>query len=359
MAAAPLGVRTAQFSIQNVIFDVVLGAGEAMRRREFIALVGSVAAAWPFAARAQQAERLRRIGVLMARAANDPEGQKQAAALQRGIEQLGWSPGRNVEIEYRWLAGDASRAEALAKELLDWRPDILVANSTPSLVAARQATSTIPIVFVAIADPVAQGFVQSLARPGGNITGFGAEEPSMGAKWVQLLSEIAPRLKSITVIFNPDSAPFARMFLPAMEAVRATSTFELIVSPVRDEIELGRAIALAGRQQSGGLITLPDSFLNPRREMIVALTAKQHLPAIYGVPEFTRSGGLIAYGIERADLFRRSAAYVDRILKGEKAADLAVQQPIKFELVINLKTARTLGLTVPPTLLAAADEVIE
>jgi putative ABC transport system substrate-binding protein len=330
-----------------------------MRRREFITVLVGTAVSWPPVARAQQAERLRRIGVLMARAANDPEGQKQAAALQRGIEQLGWSRGRNVEIEYRWLAGDASRAEALAKELLDWRPDILVANSTPSLIAARQATSTIPIVFVAVADPVAQGFVQSLARPGGNITGFGAEEPSMGAKWVQLLSEIAPRLKSITVIFNPDSAPFARMFLPAMEAVRATSTFELIVSPVRDEIELDRAIALAGRQQSGGLITLPDTFLNPRREMIVALTAKQHLPAIYGVPEFTRSGGLIAYGIERADLFRRSAAYVDRILKGEKAADLAVQQPSKFELVINLKTAKTLGLTVPPTLLAAADEVIE
>jgi ABC-type uncharacterized transport system substrate-binding protein len=328
------------------------------RRREFITLVSS-AAVWPLAARAQQAERVRRIGVLMARAANDPEGQKQAAALQRGIEELGWSPGRNVEIEYRWPAGDASRAEALAKELLDWRPDILVANSTPSLVAARHATSTIPIVFVAIADPVAQGFVQSLARPGGNITGFGAEEPTMGAKWVQLLSEMAPRLKSITVIFNPDSAPFARMFLPAMEAVRATSAFELIVSPVRDEIELGRAIAMAGRQQSGGLISLPDSFLNSRHEMIVALTAKQHLPAIYSVSEFTRSGGLIAYGIERADLFRRSAAYVDRILKGEKAADLAVQQPSKFELVINLRTARTLGLTVPPTLLAAADEVIE
>jgi putative ABC transport system substrate-binding protein len=329
-----------------------------MRRREFIAFVGSTAVAWPLMARAQQG-RVRRIGVLMARAANDPEGQKQAAALQRGIEELGWSPGRNVEIEYRWPAGDASRAEALAKELLDWRPDILVANSTPSLVAARQATSTIPIVFVAIADPVAQGFVQSLARPGGNITGFGAEEPSMGAKWVQFLSEIAPRLKSITVIFNPDSAPFARMFLPAMEAVRATSAFELIVSPVRDEIELGRAIAMAGHHQSGGLISLPDSFLNSRHEMIVALTAKQHLPAIYSVSEFTRSGGLIAYGIERADLFRRSAAYVDRILKGEKAADLAVQQPSKFELVINLKTAKTLGLTVPPTLLAAADEVIE
>jgi putative ABC transport system substrate-binding protein len=329
-----------------------------MRRRDFIKVVVGSAITWPLAARAQQPERVRRIGVLMARAADDPEGQKQAAAFQRGIEELGWSPGRNVEIEYRWPAGDASRAEALAKELLDWRPDILVANSTPSLVAARQATSTIPIVFVAIADPVAQGFVQSLARPGGNITGFGAEEPSMGAKWVQLLSEIAPRLKSITVIFNPDSAPFARI-LPAMEAVRATSTFELIVAPVRDEIELGRAVAVAGRQQSGGLIALPDSFLNSRHEMIVALTAKQHLPAIYSVSEFTRSGGLIAYGIERADLFRRSAAYVDRILKGEKAAHLAVEQPSKFELSINLKTARTLGLTVPSTLLSTADEVIE
>jgi putative ABC transport system substrate-binding protein len=330
-----------------------------LKRRDFITLVGGAAAAWPFATHAQQRERMRRIGVLMARAANDPEGRKQAAAWQQGIEELGWSPGRNVEIEYRWPAGDASRAEALAKELVDWQPDILVANSTPSLVAARQATQTIPIVFVAVADPVAQGFVQSLAHPGGNITGFGTEEPSMGAKWVQLLTEMAPRLKSIMVMFNPDSAPFARMFLPAMETVRATSAFELIVSPVRDESELGRAIAMAGRQQSGGLIALPDSFTSSRREMIVASTAKQHLPAIYSVSEFARSGGLIAYGIDRVDLFRRSAAYVDRILKGEKAADLAVQQPSKFELVINLKTAKTLGLTVPPSLLARADEVIE
>jgi putative ABC transport system substrate-binding protein len=318
-----------------------------MRRRDFIKVIVGSAAAWPPAARAQQSERVRRIGVLMARTANDPEGQKQAAALQRGIEELGWSPGRNVEIEYRWAAGDASRAQALAKELLDWRPDILVANSTSSLVAARQATSTIPIVFVAVADPVAQGFVQSLARPGGNVTGFGTEEPTMGAKWVQLLSEIAPRLKSITVIFNPDSAPFARMFLPTMESVRATSAFELVVSPVRDEIELDRAIAAAARRQSGGLIALPDSFTSSRREMIVASTAKQHLPAIYSVSEFARSGGLIAYGIERADLFRRSASYVDRILKGEKTADLAVQQPSKFELVM------------PDKLLATADEVIE
>jgi putative ABC transport system substrate-binding protein len=330
-----------------------------MRRREFITLLGGAVAAWPLAAEAQQPDRMRRIGALMARSANDPEGQKQAAAFQRSIEELGWSPGRSVEIEYRWLAGDASQAQAFAKELVDWRPDVLVANSTPSLVAARQATSTIPIVFVAIADPVAQGFVQGLARPGGNITGFGAEEPSMGAKWVQLLSEIAPRLGSITVMFNPNSAPFARMFLPTMELVRASSAFELIISPVRSETEIDHAIAAASRQQSGGLIALPDSFLNSRHEMIVALTAKQHLPAIYSVSEFTRSGGLIAYGIERADLFRRSAVYVDRVLKGEKAADLPVQQPTKFELVINLKTAKSLGLTVPPSLLAGADEVIE
>ena len=206
---------------------------------------------------------------------------------------------------------------------------------------------------------MAQGLVQSLARPGGNVTGFGAEEPSMGGKWVQLLSEIAPRVETVTVMFNPDSAPFARMFLPSMQAVHPSSTFKLIISPVHNETEIDRAVAAAGRQSSSGLIVLPGSFLNSRHEMIVASTAKQHLPAIYSVSEFTRSGGLISYGIERVDLFRRSAAYVDRILKGEKPADLAVQQPTKFELAINLKTAKALGLAVPPTLLATADEVIE
>jgi len=237
--------------------------------------------------------------------------------------------------------------------------DVILAWTTPSLIAARGATSTIPIVFVAIADPVAQGFVQSLARPGGNMTGFEAEEPSMGAKWVQLLNEIAPRVGPITVIFNPDSAPFSRMFLPSMEAARPTAAFELIISPVRNETEINRAIVAAGRQPSGGLIVLPDSFLSSRHEMIVALVAKQHLPAIYSVSEFSRSGGLIAYGFDRADQFRRAAAYVDRILKGEKPADLPVQLPTKFQLVINLKTAKALGLTVPQTLLVAANEVIE
>jgi putative ABC transport system substrate-binding protein len=329
-----------------------------IKRREFITLLGGVAAAWPLTARAQSSA-VRRIGVLMGRSASDPEGQKQAAALQRGLEELGWSLGRNLEIDYRWPAGNAGLAQASAKELVELRPDILVANSTPSLIAARGATRTIPIVFVAIADPVAQGFVQSLARPGGNMTGFEAEEPSMGAKWVQLLNEIAPRVGPTTVIFNPDSAPFSRMFLPSMEAARPAAAFELIISPIRNETEINRAIVAAARQPSGGLIVLPDSFLSSRHEMIVALVAKQHLPAIYSVSEFSRSGGLIAYGFDRADQFRRAAAYVDRILKGEKPADLPVQLPTKFQLVINLKTAKALGLTVPQTLLVAADEVIE
>jgi putative ABC transport system substrate-binding protein len=330
-----------------------------MMRRELISLLGGAAVAWQLPARAQQGERVRRIGVLMGRASGDPEGQKQAAALQRGLAELGWSSPRKVEIEFRWPAGDAVRAQAQAKELVDLGVDIIVANSTPSLVAARRATETIPIVFVAIADPVAQGFVRSLAQPGGMITGFGVEEPSMGAKWVELLTEIAPRVESITVIFNPDAAPFAQMFLPSMKAVRSSAPFELIESPVANESDVEHAITAAGSRPAAGLIVLPDSFLNSRRDLVVALTARQRLPAIYAVSEFTRSGGLIAYGIERTDLFRRAASYVDRILKGAEPADLPVQQPTKFELVINLKTAKALGLDIPPTLLARADEVIE
>jgi ABC-type uncharacterized transport system substrate-binding protein len=265
----------------------------------------------------------------------------------------------NVETELRWTAGDAARAQAQAKELVELDVDIILANSTPSLLAASRATNTIPIVFVAIADPVAQGFVKSLAQPGGMIIGFGVEEPSMGAKWVELLRQIAPRVESITLLFNPDAAPFARMFLPSMQALRSSARFDLIESPVGSESDVERAITAAGSRSGAGLIVLPDSFLNSHRDLVVGLTARQRLPAIYALSEFTRSGGLIAYGIERTDLFRRAASYVDRILKGEKPADLPVQQPIKFELVINLKTARALGLEVPPTLLALADEVIE
>ncbi len=330
-----------------------------MRRREFFGLVGGVVA-WPFAASAQQGGfKKKRIGVIISRGERDAEGQSYVAAFQRGLEQSGWIRGRKVEIDYRWTAGNTGVAQALAKELIALSPDVLVINSTGPLLATRQAAGAVPIVMVAIADPVAQGFVQSLERPGGSITGFGVEEPAMGAKWVELLKEIAPPIRHITAIFNPSSAPFARMFLPSMEGARASFSFDLAVAPVRNENEVGSAIVTAARQPFGGLIFLPDSFLASRREMIADLVIKQKLPAIYSTSTFVRSGGLIGYGFDRANLFQRAAGYVDRIFKGEKPADLPVQMPTIFELAINLKTAKALGLTVPPTLLARADEVIE
>lgn len=329
-----------------------------MRRRKFITVIGGAAAAWSIAARAQPSG-MRRIGVLVGRAAGDPEGQKQVAAFQQGLAEQGWLPHQNIEIEYRWAAGDTVLAQKLAKELVEMRPDLLVVNSTASLVAVSQQTQSIPVVFVAVTDPVAQGFVQSLARPGGNITGFGAEELSMGSKWLELLKEVAPKVTSFTVIFNPDSAPFARMYLPYVEAARQACSCELTVSQVHNEREIDSAVAAAGQRSGSGLIALPDSFLNSHRERIAASVADHHLPAIYSVAEFARSGGLIAYGINRPDVFRRAATYVDRILKGANPADLPVQQPIKFELAINLKTARALGLTIPPMLLARADELVE
>jgi putative tryptophan/tyrosine transport system substrate-binding protein len=330
-----------------------------MRRREFITLLGGVAAAWPVSTRAQQTNRMRRIGVLIARAESDPEGQRYAAAFLRGLAALGWVPGQNVEIEYRWQAGDTSQAQALAKELVELRPDILVANATPSLAAMWQATRTIPIIFIGVADPVGQGFVPSLARPGGNMTGFGLEEPSMGAKWVELLKEISPRVARAAILFNPQTAPFSRMFLPSMEAAARPAGLTLTIAAVSNGAEIEQVIAAAGREPDGGLIALPDSFLFGLREMIVALTASRNLPAVYAYRLFPAVGGLIAYGIDRVDLFRLATSYVDRILKGERPADLPVQLPTKFELVINLKTARSLGLDIPPTLLARADEVIE
>jgi ABC-type uncharacterized transport system substrate-binding protein len=330
-----------------------------MRRREFIAGLGAAVVAWPLALQAQRAGPMRRIGVLMGRLASDPEWQDQVAALQRGLEELGWLSGHNVEIDYRWQTDDDCQRQVFAQELVGLKPDVLVANTTPALAAAHQATATIPIVFVAIADPVAQGFVESLARPGGNITGFGAEEPSLGGKWVDLLRKIAPRVETITVIFNPNSAPFAPIFLASVQAARPSLSSDIIISPVLSETELERAIIAAGGRSSGGLIFFPDSFLNSRPMMIVALVAKQKLPAIYSIPSFPRNGGLFSYGFERADIFHRAAAYVDRILRGEKPGDLPVQFPTKFEFVINLKTAKALGISIPETLLATADEVIQ
>jgi len=329
-----------------------------MKRREFITLLGGAAATWPVAARGQQRDQMPRIGVLIGRSERDPEGQEWSAAFERGLKELGWIPGQTASVDYRWQTGDLSQRTAFVDEIVALKPDILVASTTQYLVAARNATRTIPIVFVAVADPVAQGFVASLAQPGGMITGFGLEEPAMGAKWVELLMEIAPGIRSITAIFDPDTSP-SRMFLPSVEASLKSLGAKLIVSPVRSESEVETAIAEAASRPSSGLLVLPDTLLQSRRELVVAAVAKHRLPAIYTIPPFAKSGGLIAYGINRYDLFYRAASYVDRILRGTSPGSLPVQMPTKFEMVINLKTAKEFGLTVPPTLLALADEVIE
>ncbi len=262
-------------------------------------------------------------------------------------------------MEIRWWSNDAAIRLAFVRELVALKPDVMLVNSSSYLGVAKQEVGTIPVVFVAVTDPVVQGFVQSLAHPGGLMTGFGAEEPSMGSKWMELLKEIAPDTRSVTAVFNPETASIARFFLPTVRAVQSSISFELIEAPVRNEAELESAIAAAALRPTPGLIFLPDSFLQSRPATVVALAAEHKLPAIYSVSAFARSGGLITFGIERVDLFLCAAGYVDRILKGEKPSDLPVQMPSKFELVVNLKTAKSLGLTVPPTVLARADEVIE
>jgi putative ABC transport system substrate-binding protein len=328
-----------------------------MRRREFIAGIGGTAA-WPLMASAKL-KPTRRVGVLIARSDTDPQGQKQAAAFEQGLRELRWSPGRNIHIDYRWQTADAAQRLEYAKQLVSLSPDVLVANSTPFLVAARQATNSVPIVFVGVADPVKQGFVESLARPGGIITGFGVEEPAMGAKWAELLKEIAPEIRHITVIFNPDTAPYGRMFIPSIQAVFPNRQDAINVATVRNENEIEQAIAAAAKRPDSGLIFFPDSFLTPRRKLVVGVVAKHNMPAIYAISPFAKSGGLIAYGIDRIDLFHRAASYVDRILRGDRPANLPVQVPTKFELAINMNAARRLGLVIPPTLLARADEVIQ
>jgi putative ABC transport system substrate-binding protein len=331
-------------------------------RRRVIALLGGGLAGPLLAAkpsRAQSADALRRIGVLMARNENDPEAQRQYAGLKDGLGQLGWVEGRTIQIETRWIVGDAAKSLAAAHELIALKPDLLVANATPSLIAMRQATSTLPIVFVSVADPVGQRFVPSLARPGGNITGFSAEEASMGGKWMEVLKEAAPRTALVAVVYNPDTAPYAPMFFPTLEAAADRAKVRLQIAPVHDTGGMEYVISATGRDANSALMVLPDSYMFGQRERLVALASQQKMPAIFPIPNFVSTGGLIAYGIDRVDLFRRTATYVDRILKGTTPAELPVQQPVKFELAINLKTAKALGLTVPQSLLLSADEVIE
>jgi putative tryptophan/tyrosine transport system substrate-binding protein len=326
-----------------------------IKRRDFITLCGGAAAlAWPLVARAQQP---RRIGVLLAGDPTDPENQNRTKALEAGLRDLGWISGRNLKIDYRWTA-DASSLRTQAAELVAAKSELIVATNSSALVAAQRATGTIPIVFNSVTDPVAQGFVASLAQPGGNSTGFSHWQSTMGGKWLELLKETAPEVTHVSVVFNPDTATYAGLFLPTMEAA-AHSLAALTVGPIHDSAGMERAFASVASQTNGGLVLLPDAFTWSIRRQVVALAARYRLPAIYQYGHIAREGGLMSYGIDPADVFRQTATYVDRILNGAKPADLPVQLPTKFELVINLKTAKALGLEVPPQLLARADEVIE
>ena len=329
-----------------------------MRRREFISLLGGAAAAWPFAARAQQGERMRRIGVLMPLAEDDPEGQSRLRAFVQGLQQLGWTDGRNLRIDIRWGAGDAERIRRYAAELAALAPDVILAGGGAVIPSLLQATRTVPIVFVNVADPVGAGYVNSLARPGGNATGFILYEYSLGAKWLELLKELAPQMTRTAVIRDPTIPAGAGQF-GAIQSVAPSIGVELSPLSVREPSEIENAVAAFARGSNGGLIVTGSPLATTHSNLIVALAARHKLPAIYYERFFVAAGGLISYGPSFVDQFRRAAGYVDRILKGEKPADLTVQAPTKYELVINLKTARALGLDVPPSLLARADEVIE
>ena len=328
-----------------------------MRRREFITLLGGAAASWPLAARAQQTERVRRVGVLMSQAADDPEAQARITAFSQGLQELGWSVDRNLQIETRWATADDLHRHAA--ELVALAPDVLVAATGSTTVAPLlQATRTVPIVFVTVIDPVGARFVASLARPGGNATGFMNYEYGMSVKWLELLKEIAPRVTRAAVLRDPAIASGIGQF-GAVQAVAPSLGVELSPVDVRDAGEIERAIAAFARESNGGLVVTASPSANTHRRPIIALAARHRLPAVYPVRFHVTAGGLIAYGVDLVDQFRRTAGYVDRILKGEKPANLPVQAPSKYETVINLKTAKALGLDLPTSVLARADEVIE
>jgi putative ABC transport system substrate-binding protein len=329
-----------------------------MKRREFITLLGG-AVTWPLAAHAQQpGERMRRVGVLVNLASDDAEGQARLAAFHQGLQQLGWTVGRNVQIDYRWGAGDADRIRKFATELVALAPDVILSTGSPSAAAFQQVTRTVPIVFVTVVDPVGSGFVDSLARPGGNITGFTLYEYSISGKWLQLLKEIAPGVTRAAVIRDPALASGGGQ-LGVIQAVAPSVGVEVTPLNVRDAGEIERAITAFARSPNGGLIVTASTLAGVHRDLIIALAARHKLPAVYAVRYIVVGGGLISYGPDTVDQYRRAASYVDRILKGEKPGELPVQAPTKYDLVINLKTAKALGLEIPPSVLARADEVIE
>jgi putative ABC transport system substrate-binding protein len=329
-----------------------------MKRREFITLLGSAAAAWPLAARAQQPERMRRIGVLMPYAENDPEAQTRLTAFRNAFLPLGWTEGRNVRIEVRWAGVNFERGKDYAAELIALAPDVILCATNYAVAELSHLTRTVPIVFVLVSDPVGSGFVSSVRRPDGNITGFTTFELTMGGKWLQILNEIAPRVSRVAVLLLPEAASNIAMWRAA-EAAGPSLGVQVSAAGVHDGIEIEHAIAKLASQSDGGLVALPNAATLGHRDLISELAARHRLPTIYPFRYFAASGGLISYGVDATEPWRRAAEYIDRILKSAKPGDLPVQAPTKFELVINLKTAKVLGLTVPSSLLARADEVIE
>jgi putative tryptophan/tyrosine transport system substrate-binding protein len=330
-----------------------------MERRAFIALIGGGAMAWPLLSRAQQPDRMRRVGVLMGIGEHDAGAQRRVAAFQRRLHDLGWEAGRNLLIDYRWRAGAAGQERSAARELAALPTDVMVAHTILPALALAQATGVIPIVFTAVGEPIFYGLVASLARPGGNVTGFSNFAPALGGKLLELLKEMAPRLARVAVVLNPDTDPTAMAFAGAAAASAESLAVESIFAPIYAPAEIEAVMAMLGREPGGGLILPPGDFSLLHQQSIIELAARHRLPAIYGSRQFTAAGGLMSYGIDPIEQFRAVAVYVDRILRGEPPAQLAVQAPTKFELVINLKTAQALGLAVPSTLLARADEVIE
>jgi putative ABC transport system substrate-binding protein len=329
-----------------------------IRRREFVAALGG-AATWPVAAHAQQGDRVRRIGVLLGFDENDPVAKPRLSAFTQALAGLGWTDGRNVWMDLRWGGGDINRTRALAQELVGLQPDIiLAASSTPATIALQRETRTIPIVFASVTDPVASGIVPRLDRPGGNITGFALYETSLGGKWLELLSEIAPGLKRAAIMFNPDTAPITP-YMPLLETAARSLKVEAITAPVRSDAEIETAIIAFAREPGGGLVVMPDAFMLAHRSSIISAAARNNVPAVYWQSVCARDGGLLSYGPDSVDTFRRAASYVDRILRGEKPGDLPVQLPTKFEMVVNRRTAKALGLAVHTSILLRADEVIE
>jgi ABC-type uncharacterized transport system substrate-binding protein len=310
--------------------------------------------------RAQPADRIRRIGVLIPFAESDAEAQAQVTAFREQLQQLGWTDGRNVRIDYRWAVGEVGRIRTFAKELVELQPDVILSRTTSVTAALLQETRTIPIVFVVVSDPVGDGIVASMARPGGNATGFTNIEASLGGKWVELLKEINPGVARVAAMFNPKTAPGGgSYYMRLVEDAAASIPVKVIAAPVQDAAEIEHAIDAFTREPNGGLLVMPDVTTAFHRDLIIALAARHHLPAVYGNRYYVASGGLVSYGVDIVDMYRRAASYVDRILHGAKPSELPVQAPVKFELVINLKTAKTLGITIPPMLLSRADEVIE